>query len=34
MDLATLQPNPQNFWNQFLSVDCDTVRYDSGFLHV
>jgi len=29
MDLATSQPSPTNEWNQFLSVDCDTVGLDA-----
>eukprot|EP01102_Stenamoeba_stenopodia_P000713 TRINITY_DN10661_c0_g1_i1.p1 TRINITY_DN10661_c0_g1~~TRINITY_DN10661_c0_g1_i1.p1 ORF type:complete len:345 (-),score=59.87 TRINITY_DN10661_c0_g1_i1:74-1108(-) len=28
MDLNSNQPNPTNEWNQFLSVDCDTVGND------
>jgi len=28
MDLSSSQPNPVNEWNQFLSVDCDTVGND------
>lgn len=27
MDLASSQSNPFNEWNQFTSVDADTVRY-------